>query len=127
MHVSRRARLSRAVMATCGISALVASSTLAGSSAAAAGPNSPESRPTPRAGTVITLTTAKVGAPGNPSVGVVPFTDAVYRSCSDAPTTSGGCLMVGGVSYPYEIGQLEVTVGQWVAFVDNSAPKGTEL
>ena len=26
-----------------------------------------------------------VGAPGNPSVGIVPFTDAIYRSCAEAP------------------------------------------
>lgn len=31
---------------------------------------------------VLTLTTARVGAPGNPSVAVVPFTDAIYRSCA---------------------------------------------
>ena len=43
-------------------------------------------------GAVVTLKTVKVGAPGNPSVGIVPFTDAVYRSCDEAPASSAGCL-----------------------------------
>jgi hypothetical protein len=34
---------------------------------------------------VVTLKTVNVGAPGNPSVGIVPFTDAIYASCADAP------------------------------------------
>lgn len=121
--VSSRTRLSRAVVATCGVSALLAASATADSSAAVTEPRPPGSA-TSGGGAVITVTTAKVGAPGNPSVGVVPFTDAVYRSCADAPTTSSGCLMVGGVSYPYEIGQLEVTVGQWVAFLNTVDPEG---
>ena len=32
----------------------------------------------------ITLRTVTVGAPGNPSVAIVPFTDAIYQSCADA-------------------------------------------
>ena len=34
---------------------------------------------------VVEVRTVKVGAPGNPSVGIVPFTDAVYQSCAGAP------------------------------------------
>lgn len=124
--VSSRTRLSRAVVAACGVSALLAASATADSSAAATEPRPPGSA-TSSDGAVITVTTAKVGSPGNPSVGVVPFTDAVYQSCADAPTTSSGCLMVGGVSYPYEIGQLEVTVGQWVAFLNTVDPEGRNL
>lgn len=124
MHfVSRRTRLSRAVVATCGVAALLAASAMADAGSAAAEPRSPGSTPA-REGAVITVTTAKVGAPGNPSVGVVPFTDAIYRSCADAPPTSSDCLMVGGVRYPYEIGQLEVTVEQWVAFLNTVDPEG---
>jgi formylglycine-generating enzyme required for sulfatase activity len=74
---------------------------------------------------VLTLKTVKVAAPGNPSVAIVPFTDAIYQSCSDAPQSSKGCLMVGGVAYPYDIGQLEVTVKQWVAFLNAADAKGT--
>ncbi|MGI5398326.1 hypothetical protein ACQEVG_02475 [Streptomyces sp. CA-135486] len=124
MHfVSRRTRLRRAVVATCGVAALLAPCAIAGSSAAAAEPH-PPGKPPSREGAVITLTTAKVGEPGNPSVGIVPFTDAIYESCADAPQSSTPCLTVGGVRYPYEIGQLEVTVAQWVAFLNTVDPEG---
>jgi formylglycine-generating enzyme required for sulfatase activity len=75
---------------------------------------------------VLTLKTVKVGAPGNPSVGIVPFTDAVYKSCSEAPQKphTPPCQEVGGVKYRYGIGQLEVTVAQWVAFLNTVDPAG---
>jgi formylglycine-generating enzyme required for sulfatase activity len=73
---------------------------------------------------VVALKTVKVGAAGNRSVGIVPFTDAIYRSCSSqAPS---GCLKVGGVKYRYGIGQLEVTVKQWVAFLNKVDPTGSD-
>jgi hypothetical protein len=75
-------------------------------------------------GAVVTLRTVTVGAPGNPSVGILPFTDAIYQSCAQAPQSSKACLMVGGVKYRYGIGQLEVTVRQWVAFLNSAAPTG---
>ncbi|MER5460225.1 hypothetical protein ABT010_05955 [Streptomyces sp. NPDC002668] len=124
MHFAfSRTRLGRAVAVTCGVSALLAPSATAGSSAAAVDPPSRGSV-TSRGGAVITVTTAKVGVPGNRSVGIIPFKDAVYRSCAEAPATSTGCLMVGGVGYPYGIGQLEVTVEQWVAFLNTVDPGG---
>jgi hypothetical protein len=73
---------------------------------------------------VLTFKTARVGAPGNPSVAIVPFTDAIYRACSEAPQTKAGCQEVGGVKYRYGIGQLEVTVAQWVAFLNTVDPAG---
>lgn len=75
---------------------------------------------------VLTLKTVKVGAPGNPSVGIVPFADAIYPSCEQAPKEEKGpaCQQVGGVKYRYGIGQLEVTVGQWVAFLNTADPAG---
>ncbi|HSK50809.1 MAG TPA: hypothetical protein VK889_10005 [Solirubrobacterales bacterium] len=77
---------------------------------------------------VLTFKVAQVGAPGNPSVGIVPFTDAIYRSCSEAPPPKGPrapvCQPVGGVGYGYGIGKLEVTVGQWVAFLNTVDPGG---
>lgn len=73
---------------------------------------------------VLTLRTAQVGAPGNPSVAIVPFTDAIYRNCSEAPQTKAGCQEVGGVKYRYGIGELEVTVAQWVAFLNTVDPAG---
>jgi hypothetical protein len=77
-------------------------------------------------GAVLTLKTARVGAPGNPAVGIVPFTDAIYRNCSEAPPESSECLMVGGVKYGYGIGQLEITVAQWVAFLNTADPSGKD-
>ena len=121
----RRARLGKAAWAVSGLTALLAGSVLAGSASGAAAHRSPGGAPS-GGGAVITVTTAKVGAPGNPSVGVVPFTDAVYRSCADAPASSSGCLTVGAVRNPYEIGKLEVTVGQWVAFLNTADPAGRD-
>jgi formylglycine-generating enzyme required for sulfatase activity len=74
---------------------------------------------------VLTFKTAKVGAPGNPAVGIVPFTDAVYRSCAEAPETpEKPCQQVGAVGYGYGIGKLEVTVAQYVAFLNTVDPAG---
>ena len=56
---------------------------------------------------------------------VVPFSDAVYPSCSVAPKVPPGCLSVGSVGSPYGIGELEVTVAQWVAFLNTVDPRGT--
>ena len=75
---------------------------------------------------VVTVDTVKVGAAGNPSVGVVPFTDALYESCADAPDTTPACQEVGGVDYRYRIAELEITVGQWVDFLNTVDPKGTD-
>ena len=67
---------------------------------------------------VVSIRTVEVSAPGNASVGIVPFTDAVYESCADAPPSTQGCQMVGGVDRRFEIGQLEVTVDEWVKFLN---------
>ncbi len=78
---------------------------------------------------VLTLKTATVGAPGNPAVGIVPFTEPIYGSCAEAPTPKGprvpACVEVGKVRYRYGIGQLEVTVAQYVAFLNTADPRGT--
>ncbi|MEV4615269.1 hypothetical protein AB0K43_22175 [Kitasatospora sp. NPDC049258] len=116
---SRRTRLARAALAACGVSVLLAPS------AGAAVPD-PGSEGGGGRGEVVTVTTARVGAPGNPAVAVVPFTDAVYRSCADAPAGSTGCLMVGAVAAPYELGRFEVTVGQWVAFLNTADRTGRD-
>ncbi len=75
---------------------------------------------------VVAVKTVGVGAPGNASVAIVPFTDAVYESCSEAPQSSRGCLQVGRVPYRYRIAQLEITVGQWVAFLNTVDPTGRD-
>ncbi|MFE3327855.1 hypothetical protein [Streptomyces sp. NPDC059176] len=121
--VSSRTRLCRfAAAAACGVTALLAPSVANGAAATPGGPGGGSSR----AGAVITVTTATVGAPGNPSVAVVPFEDAVYPSCTEAPVSPQGCLEIGGVGYPYEIGQLEITVAQWVAFLNTVDPEGRD-
>jgi hypothetical protein len=75
-------------------------------------------------GGVVAFKTVEVGAPGNPSVAILPFTDAIYRSCKEAPQSEKECLTVGGVKYRYGLGQLEVTVKQWVAFLNTADPAG---
>jgi hypothetical protein len=75
---------------------------------------------------VLTFKTVKVTAPGNPSVGIVPFTDAVYSSCAEVVSAEKQppCQQVGGVDYRYGIGELEVTVAQYVAFLNTVDPAG---
>jgi formylglycine-generating enzyme required for sulfatase activity len=75
---------------------------------------------------VLTFKTVRVGAPGNASVGIVPFKDAIYASCAEpeAAQAKPACQQVGGVDYRYGIGQLEVTVAQYVAFLNTADPAG---
>jgi hypothetical protein len=75
---------------------------------------------------VVTVPMAQVGMPGNPAAAITPFTDAIYQSCASDPQTSPACQMVGGVSYPYGIGQLEVTVKQYVGFLNTVDPTGRD-
>lgn len=93
-------------------SILVAMGVLAGPAAAAPPPS------------VLALQTVRVGAPGNPSVGIVPFADAVYRSCAEAAESKPKCQEVGSVDYRYGIGQLEITVEQYVDFLNTVDPAG---
>ncbi len=76
----------------------------------------------PRA--VVDIDQVTVGSPGNPSTAVVPFTDAVYPSCSDAPSGSTNCLEIGDVSYRFQIGEIEVKLTQWVKFLNTVDPGG---
>ena len=109
------------------LAALVALAALALPSLAAARPT--VSLPKPA---VLTFTVAKVGKPGNPSVAIVPFTNAIYANCAAAPpettvaTTKlpDPCQEVGGVGYEYGIGKTEVTVEQYVAFLNTVDPFG---
>jgi hypothetical protein len=108
--VGRRSAAAAFVLALLGLAAMLVP---AGASAA----------PKPA---VLTFKTVKVGAPGNPAVGIVPFKDAIYGSCAEAPGAEGEppCQEVGGVERRYRIGQLEVTVAQWVAFLNTVDPAG---
>src|SRR5262245_35929429 len=76
----------------------------------------------PRA--VVEIRTVTVGDPGNPPAAIVPFHPGVYGSCTDAPSRQAGCQLVGEVDDGYEIGELEVTVGQYVAFLNTVDPDG---
>ena len=74
----------------------------------------------------ITVPVVSVGSPGNAPIAIVPFTDAAYSSCSQVPAgTKPPCQEIGAVKYPYGIGELEVTVGQWVAFMNTIDPDGS--
>ncbi|HEX4306635.1 MAG TPA: hypothetical protein VHZ54_11390 [Solirubrobacterales bacterium] len=81
---------------------------------------------------VLTFKVAKVGKPGNPSVAIVPFTPALYANCAAAPpepkvpktNLPDPCQEVGSVAYEYGIGEVEVTVEQFVAFLNTVDPFG---
>ena len=72
------------------------------------------------------MKTVKVGAPGNPSVGIIPFKDAIYSSCAEVVPAEKQppCQQVGDVDYGYGINQLEITVPQYVAFLNTADPAG---
>jgi formylglycine-generating enzyme required for sulfatase activity len=93
---------------------------------------------------VVTIQTAIVGDPGNPSVGVwqvfktvgnsgagvtLPPNNStgIYKSCSDAPASAPSCLTVGGVKDTYGIGEFEITVSQYVTFLNTADPDGKNL
>src|SRR5262245_48252493 len=75
---------------------------------------------------MIKIRTVQIASPGNPSVGIVPFQDAIYSSCSTAPQSSPPCMTVGSVGYPYSIGEFEITVKQYVTFLNVADPTGRD-
>ena len=72
----------------------------------------------------VVIPTVEVGQPGNTAAAIVPFTDAIYATC--AQSGASNCLSVGAVGYGYEIGRLEVTVHQWVKFLNTADPTGKD-
>jgi len=92
---------------------------------------------------VVTITMATVGDPGNPSVGVVQTfggangqfvappentgSTGIYKNCSEAPSTAPSCLTVGAVDYTYGIGEFDVTVSQYVTFLNTVDQRGKNL
>jgi len=72
----------------------------------------------------VTVETVTVADQGNHPVAIVPFHPGIYKSCSQAPSRRSGCRLVGAVSYAYEIGELETTVRQYVAFLNTVDPLG---
>ncbi len=97
--------------------------------------------PTAKRG-VVTIQTATVGDPGNPSVGVwqvfktvgtkgagvtLPPGTGIYKNCAAAPSSAPSCLTVGGVKDTYGIGEFEITVSQYVTFLNTVDPDGKNL
>jgi hypothetical protein len=105
-------------------------------------PSTTPGSPTPAAGErgVVTIRMATVGDPGNPSVGVVqtfggpkgqfvdpPKNTGIYKTCADAPAAPPPCVTTGAVDYEFGIGEFEVTVGQYVTFLNTADPDGKNL
>ena len=85
---------------------------------------------------------ATVYDPGNPSVGVIQTfgvtgvkgqavkppensgSTGIYKNCSDAPPSPKQCLTVGGVNYTYGICEFDITVSQYVTFLNTVDPSG---
>jgi len=91
---------------------------------------------------VLTIPVATVGDPGNPSVGVwqvfktagtsgaevtLPSGTGIYKTCADAPPSAPSCLTVGAVQDTFGIGEFEITVSQYVTFLNTVDPDGKNV
>ena len=89
----------------------------------------------------VTLQTVTVAAPNNASVWIIPFYNAVYATSADCNAALPGvdaatktlqvqnasestCMEVGSVPYTFNVGQTELTVTQWVTFLNTVDPLG---
>ena len=63
----------------------------------------------------IELDLVTVGDPGNQALPIINFNPTF-------PTAENATEFVGAVSYEYEIGRVEITVNQWVAFLNTVDP-----
>jgi formylglycine-generating enzyme required for sulfatase activity len=119
------------------------SSSKASRSTTSTGTTASSSLPVAKRG-VVTIQTATVGDPGNPSVGVWQVfktvgasgtgvtlppdnSTGIYKNCQAAPPSAPSCLTVGGVKYTYGIGEFEITVSQYVTFLNTADPDGKNL
>jgi hypothetical protein len=93
----------------------------------------------------VTIDTVTVAQPNNPPVWIIPFYNDVYQSQASCLAALPGvmaaaqaapdpsvqkesatqCMRVGGVPYAFNIGETEVTVAQWVAFLNTVDPLGS--
>ena len=93
---------------------------------------------------VVSLSTVSVASPRNPSAWIIPFYNDVYQSSdscqaalpgvmaavAQAPdpavqkVSSNNCMAVGGVPYRFDIAETELTVSQWVVFLNTVDPLG---
>jgi formylglycine-generating enzyme required for sulfatase activity len=124
------------------LAALAVGATACGSSSKATSTSSNSSvLPVAKRG-VVTIPVATVGDPGNPSVGVwqvfktfgtsganvtLPPGTGIYPNCKAAPASAPSCLTVGGVKDTYGIGEFEITVSQYVTFLNTVDPDGKNL
>ncbi|MFZ1362169.1 MAG: NHL repeat-containing protein [Candidatus Nanopelagicales bacterium] len=101
--------------------------------------------PKPRTSSgTIKLNTVTVRSPRNRDAWIIPFWNDVYRSkasCRKAfpavraainqnadpavqKVSATSCMAVGGVNYNYQIAETELTVAQWVTFLNTVDPMG---
>ena len=93
---------------------------------------------------VISLNTVTVASPRNRAAWIIPFWNDVYQdeaSCRAAfpgvratidqnadpavqKVSATNCMQVGSVSYAYRIAETELTVSQWVTFLNTVDPLG---
>lgn len=98
----------------------------------------------PASPNVVTLDTVSVRARGNRNAWIIPFWNDVYRSkaqCLKAfpgvravidkdpdpavqASSATSCMGVGRVPYEYQIAETELTIAQWVTFLNTVDPKG---
>lgn len=94
---------------------------------------------------VVSISTVTVASPGNPSAWIIPFYNDVYESsaacqaalpavqsatqASPDPSVqkeaSTSCMEVGSVPYEFDIAETELTVAQWVVFLNTVDPFGS--
>ncbi len=101
--------------------------------------------PTPKGSpNVLTLNTVSVLKPGNRDAWIIPFWNDVYASKAEClaafpsvraiidqnadpsvqAASATNCMGVGKVSYNYQVAETELTVAQWVAFLNTVDPNG---
>lgn len=93
---------------------------------------------------VVSLRTVTVASPRNPSAWIIPFYNDVYQSddsCQAAlpgvmaavaqnpdpavqKLSANSCMAVGSVPYRFDIAETELTVAQWVVFLNTVDPLG---
>lgn len=94
---------------------------------------------------VVTISTVTVASPNNPAAWIIPFYNDVYQSdaaCQSAlpavqaaaqaapdpsvqKVASTSCMAVGSVPYTFDIAETELTVAQWVVFLNTVDPFGS--
>ncbi len=94
---------------------------------------------------VVSISTVTVASPSNPSAWIIPFYNDVYQSnaacqaalpavqsatqASPDPSVqkeaSTTCMEVGSVPYTFDIAETELTVAQWVVFLNTVDPFGS--